>query len=289
MFSSVMMVLSYIFNFCVFLYVINREEIPELKLPWLILILLLPILGAYIFILFNGNEQNKKLKKTFNIATEKLQPFGQQNPDIELLQAQNMDAYLQANYLYRAADMPYRDCSKVIYYPIGEDFHAALLEALDKAEHFIFMEYFIIEKGIMWDSIHNVLVRKVKQGVQVNVLYDDFGCMTTLPQHYYRELTNEGIQCIPSNRFKPILSQIHNNRDHRKITIIDGIVGFTGGINLADEYINACEKFGHWKDTAVKIEGEAVKNLTMLFLSSWNMQNKALLECALSKCPSVCI
>lgn len=278
-FSSVMVILSCVFSFCVLLYVINREEIPELKLPWLILILLLPVFGAYIFILFNGNEQTKKLKKAFDKTSEKLSPYRQQNPAIEVLQEQNTDAYLQANYLYRTADMPYRNCSKVTYYRIGEEFFAALLEALDKAEHFIFMEYFIIEQGIMWDSIHNILAQKVKQGVKVNVIYDDFGCMNKLPQHYYRELTNEGIGCIPSNRFKPVLSQIHNNRDHRKITVIDGIVGFTGGINLADEYINAYSKHGHWKDSAVKVEGEAVKNLTMLFLSAWNMQNKAMLEC----------
>lgn len=280
MFSSIMVVLSYIFNFFVLLYVINREEIPEFKLPWLILILLLPIFGAYIFVLFNGNEQTKKLKKAFNQAAERLSPYAQQNPAIETLREQNMDAYLQANYIFQTADMPYRDGCKVTYYKIGEEFFAALLEALNQAEQFIFMEYFIIENGTMWDAIHSILVQKVKQGVKVNVIYDDFGCMKTLPQHYYKELANEGIGCIPSNRFRPVLSQTHNSWDHRKITVVDGIAGFTGGINLADEYINAYPKHGHWKDSSVKIEGEAVKNLTMLFLSAWNMQNKTMLECA---------
>lgn len=110
-------------------------------------------------------------------------------------------------------------------------------------------------------------------------MYDDFGCMTTLPEHYYKQLCEEGIHCILSNKFTPVLSNIHNNRDHRKITVIDGKIGFTGGVNLADEYINAVEKYGHWKDAAVRIEGEAVKNLTALFITSWNTQSKNPIDC----------
>lgn len=185
---------------------------------------------------------------------------------------------MQANYICNVTDMPFFDNSRVTYYKIGEEFHSALMEALQKAERFIFMEYFIISSGIMWNSIHDILSQKVKQGVKVNLIYDDLGCMPTLPQHYYKELASEGISCVAFNKFSPVLSQIHNNRDHRKLTVIDGIVGFTGGVNLADEYINIGSKFGHWKDSAVKIEGEAVKNLTMMFLTAWNTQSKSLLE-----------
>jgi Phosphatidylserine/phosphatidylglycerophosphate/cardiolipin synthases and related enzymes len=276
-FSTIMSVLSYIFTFCVILYVINRDEIPELKLPWLILFLVLPVISAFIFILFSGTEQTKKLTKAYGEADKELSRFQandtQKNLATKSLKEKNLDAYMQANYIHRVTGMSCHDSSKSTYYPVGEDFHKALLEALQKAEHFIFMEYFIIEQGAMWNYIHDILLQKVRQGVKVNVMYDDFGCMPTLPQHYYRELTNEGIDCIPFNRVTPILSQIHNNRDHRKITVIDGVVGFTGGANLADEYINLHSKHGHWKDSAVKIEGEAVKNLTMMFLSSWNMQS----------------
>ena len=282
MFSIVMTVLSYIFTFCVILYVINKEEIPEFKLPWLVLFLILPILGAYIFILFNGTEQTKKIQKAYKKANEKLLPYRRKDeisiPVLEELHEKNMDAYLQANFIFNIADMPCHNGSKVTYYRIGEDFYKALLEELVKAKHFIFLEYFIIEKGVMWDSIHGILIQKVKQGVKVNVMYDDFGCMKTLPQYYYKELTEEGIDCIPFNRFNPMFSQIHNNRDHRKIMVVDGVIGFTGGINLADEYINAVDKHGHWKDTAVKIEGEAVKNLTIMFMSAWNTQSKTALE-----------
>ena len=278
-FSIIMSALNYIFTACVILYVINKEELPEFKLPWFILVLVLPVVGAFIFILFNGSEHTKKAKKEFELSNEMMLPYRRKNyAGMQALQEENIDAYLQANYISKVTDMPCCDRSKVTYYRIGEDFHAALLEALDKAKHYIFMEYFMIEQGAMWNPIHDILVKKAKQGVQVNVIYDDYGCMKTLPQHYYKELTKEGIQCIPFNRFRPIVSPIHNNRDHRKITVIDGITGFTGGCNLMDEYINANDKHGHWKDSAVKIEGEAVKNLTMLFLTAWNTQSKTKLK-----------
>lgn len=208
-----------------------------------------------------------------------LKSWRRQNPSIEKLQEQDADAYAQANFLYSAASMPCCDNSVAAYYPLGEDFDSALLSDLEKAEHFIMMEYFIVQEGKMWDSIHAVLKEKAAQGVSVFFMYDDFGCMTTLPERYYWQLCEEGIQCILSNKFTPVLSNVHNNRDHRKITVIDGRIGFTGGVNLADEYINAVEKYGHWKDTAVRIEGEAVKNLMMLFIASWNTQSKKPIDC----------
>jgi cardiolipin synthase len=275
-----MTVLSYIFTVCVILYVINKEEIPEFKIPWLILFLILPILGAFIFILLNDSQQTKKIKKSFAKTNTMLLPYRKQYiPNLAALQEQNMDAYLQANYLCRVTDMPCYHNSKVTYFRIGEDFHAALLDALKKAEQYIFMEYFLVEEGVMWNPIHEILVEKARQGVKIYFMYDDFGCMKILPQYYYKQLTSEGICCVPFNRVRPVLSGIHNNRDHRKITVIDGVTGFTGGANLMDEYINANDRLGHWKDSAVKVEGEAVKNLTMLFLSSWNMQSKTALEC----------
>ena len=164
--------------------------------------------------------------------------------------------------------------SKTTYYPVGEDFHGALLEELRKAEHFIFMEYFIVQEGQMWNPIHDILKEKAAQGVSVYFMYDDFGCISTLPWHYHKVLCNEGIHCVIANRFSPVLSHIHNNRDHRKITIIDGCVGFTGGVNLADEYINKKVRFGHWKDTAVMLKGDAVQSFTMMFLEMWNVTER---------------
>lgn len=274
-------VLGWIFHVCVLLYLINRDEIPEFKLPWLMILFLIPVIGAFVFILLSSNESGKKTAERYDRALLELKPYRRQNPCINKLRERDADAYAQARYLYSAASMPCHENTAAAYYPLGEDFHCALLEDLQKAERFIMMKYFIVQEGKMWDSIHAVLKEKAAQGVDVYFMYDDFGCMTTLPEHYYKQLCEEGIQCILSNKFTPVLSNVHNNRDHRKITVIDGRVGFTGGVNLADEYINAVEKHGHWKDTAVRLEGGAVKNLMMLFIANWNMQSKDPLDCDL--------
>lgn len=272
-------ILGWVFHFSMLLYLINRDEIPEFKLPWLIILFLLPVLGAFIFMLLSSNSTSRKEYERFEKTADDLKQYQQQTAAIDRIAERDTEAYAQANYLFNAAKMPCRDRSKTTYYPIGEEFHFALLDELKKAENFIFMEYFIVQEGVMWNPIHGILKEKAAQGVEVFVMYDDFGCIATLPDDYYKQLCDESIHCIPSNKFAPVLSHIHNNRDHRKITVIDGKVGFTGGINLADEYINAVQKYGHWKDTAVKIEGEAVKNLTMLFISSWNTQSKSPIHC----------
>ena len=158
----------------------------------------------------------------------------------------------------------------VTYFDCGEAFFKDLLERVDRAEHFVFLEYFIIQEGKMWNSILEVLEQKAKEGVDVRLIYDDFGCLMTLPKNYNRVLEKKGIRCCVFNPFVPVLSLKFNNRDHRKICVIDGWVGFTGGINLADEYINAYEKHGHWKDTAVMLKGDGVWGLTAMFLPLWD-------------------
>lgn len=272
------MALGILFHISILLYVINKDEIPEFKIPWLIILFILPVIGAFIYMLFTSTGQSRKEYRKFEDAHRRLRPYlEQQEAERVKLKKMDIDAWSQAAYLYHAAGMP---CGggHVTYYPLGEEFHTALIESLEQAEKFIFMEYFIIQPGKMWDSIHEILKKKVAQGVKVYLMYDDFGCMVTLPERYYEEMEREGIHCIPSNKFKPVLSRIHNNRDHRKITVIDGKVGFTGGVNLADEYINEVVKYGHWKDTGIKIEGENVRNLTVLFLEFWNMQVKEPME-----------
>ena len=272
-------ILGWIFYVCVLLYLINRDEIPEFKLPWLIILCLLPVVGAFVFMLLSSHDLSKKSTERYEKASQELKPYQQQTQAMNRLQGQDVDAYTQANYLYRAASMPCYRNSATTYYPLGESFFSALLTDLQNARHFIMMEYFIVQEGQMWDAIHAILREKATQGVSVFFMYDDFGCMTTLPEQYYKQLDAEGIHCILSNQFTPVLSNIHNNRDHRKITVIDGKIGFTGGVNLADEYINAVEKYGHWKDTAVRIKGEAVKSLTVLFIASWNTQSKVPIDC----------
>lgn len=267
-------VMAWIFHFAMLIYLINRDEIPEMKMPWLIILFLLPVLGAFVFMLLSSTSTSKKDYLRAEKAAKDMERYGDQTEVIDSLKERDPDAWLQANYIYSQTGMPCRGNTKTTYYPIGEEFHTALLEELKKAEHFIFMEYFIIQGGKMWDPILEILREKKARGVEVYLMYDDLGCLATLPWHYYKLLNEEGIHCEIANKFSPVLSRIHNNRDHRKITVIDGKVGFTGGINLADEYINAFEKYGHWKDTAVKLEGDAVQNLTMLFLLNWNAQSK---------------
>lgn len=273
-YSIIVMILGYIYYIGVFLYIINKYENPEIKLPWIIILMLFFVMGAFIFMLLTSNEQNRKIILKFNKNKESIKPYLKQDECLEKLKKENMEAYLQANYIGKATGMPCYKNTKVTYYKIGEEFHKELLKCLKEAKHFIFMEYFIIEEGKMWNPIYDILKEKVNNGVKIYVTYDDFGCMTTLNDKYYKKLSNEGICCIPTNKFTPVFSNIHNNRDHRKITVIDGIVGFTGGINLADEYINEKVKYGHWKDTAIKLEGEGVKSFTALFLEMWNTQNK---------------
>ncbi len=271
-------VLAWVFYFIVLIYILNRDEIPENKLPWLVILLVVPVFGAFLFLLLSSNNASKNDYIRFEKSAKRIRPHLTQTDNIEKLKVLDKDAYAQALYLYNCANVPVFDKSKTTYYPLGEDFHADLLKELEKAKSFIFMEYFIVQDGVMWGSIHKVLRQKVKEGVSVFMMYDDLGCIATVPEDFYKQLQSDGINCVPCNKFKPILSHIHNNRDHRKITVIDGKVGFTGGINLADEYINAYEKHGHWKDTAVKIEGEAVRMLSALFLSLWNMQNERQLD-----------
>ncbi len=175
-----------------------------------------------------------------------------------------------AYYLAETGGYPVWDHTLATYYKIGEEYYASLLAELKKAEHFIFMEFFIVGEGKMWDSILEVLEEKAAAGVDVRFVYDDLGCVSLLPSAYSRILESKGIKSFAFNPFVPLWSLVMNNRDHRKIAVIDGHTAFSGGINLADEYINEKERFGHWKDTGFMLKGEAVWNYTVMFLRMWN-------------------
>lgn len=190
------------------------------------------------------------------------------------LEEQGMAALNQARYLAGASFCPPHIHTETTYFPLGDDMFVKMKEELEKAEHFIFLEYFIIHPGVMWNEILEILKRKVAEGVDVRVMYDDVGCLYTLPTNYDRTLEAMGIPCQVFNRYRPVVSLRLNNRDHRKILVIDGNVGFTGGINLADEYINAIDRFGHWKDTGVMLRGEAVWNFTVMFLAAWDLHRE---------------
>lgn len=248
-----------------FFVCVNRVENPEYKIPWIFLILILPIFGTLFYLMFSSNKPNKKTRRLYKEAAEALKPHLEENEDNDSLYEYMGDEAGLARYLKENAFFGGQLGNKVNYYPVGELMWEDMLEALKGAKKFILMEYFIIDPGIMWDSIHQILVEKAKEGVRVHLVYDDLGTMTMLRKGYYKKLRKEGIDAHKFNPFVPIVSSIYNNRSHRKIMVIDGEVGFTGGINLGDEYINKNDRLGHWKDTGIRVRGSAVNTLTQLF------------------------
>ncbi len=248
----------------------NRSD-PGYKIGWIIPILVFPIFGGLFYLMFGGNKlskrQQKKMRGMDRTMVEVLAPDFKADALLPI----GEDAVHQARYLEQMAHCPVYGNTETEYYPLGELCFTRMVEELKKAQRYIFVEYFIIEEGEMWDTILDILKDKVQEGVDVRVMYDDIGSMFTLPRDYARDLEERtGIKCSVFNRFVPVLSLRLNNRDHRKICVIDGKVGFTGGINLADEYINAKVKYGHWKDSAILVRGEAAWSMAVMFLTLWD-------------------
>lgn len=253
------------------LYIINNKSNPSYKMAWMVPILVFPIFGGLFYLLFGGNKLSNRSRRKMRAIKSKMKSIEYKDEKIiQDLIKENVVAGKQASYLQKNAYSPIYDNTYTEYYKIGEDMYESLKKELLKAEHYIFLEFFIVEEGIMWNSILDILAKKVKEGVDVRVMYDDMGCIVTLPYKYARKLESLGIKTCVFNPFIPILSSRINNRDHRKIVVIDGHTGFTGGINLADEYINLYKKHGHWKDSGIMLKGEAVWNLTVMFLSMWD-------------------
>ncbi|MEN6462609.1 MAG: cardiolipin synthase [Syntrophomonas sp.] len=252
------------------LWIINTNSNPAYKIAWIIPILLIPIFGGLFYLFFGGNKLSKRRKKRMISIADDTRKALTANPNIlDEIWLQNETAANQSTYIQNSSYYPLHQNWISEYLPSGEAKFARLKEELQKAKHFIFLEYFIIEEGVMWNSILDILKEKARLGVDVRIIYDDAGCMTTLPYGYDKKLAEAGIKCCVFDPMIPILTRRLNNRDHRKLTVIDGTTAFTGGINLADEYINAIEKYGHWKDSAILLKGDAVWSLTVMFLSMW--------------------
>ena len=253
-------------------HILNEENNASFKIAWIIPVLVIPVFGTVLYIYINLQPGTKRIHKKLTKIEDEIRPYLAQNEEtVQELQEQSAGEKGIADYLYHADNYPvYADC-KMKYYPIGEAKFADMIEQLKCAEHFIFMEYFIVAKSYMWNTILEILKEKAAQGVEVRMMYDGMCSLALLPYGYYKDLEKMGIQSIPFSQIRPVLSTYQNNRDHRKILIIDGKTVFTGGINLADEYINRIDRFGHWKDTAVMIQGKAVKSFTLLFLKMWHV------------------
>ena len=264
--SVTIMVLLYISTI---LAIVNRNMPPESKVTWL-LIAVVPVFGSLLYLMFGERRLSKKeMKQLENMESMEFREDNSRELRLKLKE-ENKAVYGMVKSLLSMdhnADL-YNGTSST-FFPLGDQMFKQLLEDLRSAKKFIFMEFYIIDEGLMWDSILEILIEKVKEGVEIKLLYDDIGCMATLAGNYTKRLRKLGIDAHKFNKVIPRLTVAYNNRDHRKILVIDGQIGYTGGINLADEYINQIERFGHWKDSAVRIEGRAVKALTRLFLMTW--------------------
>ena len=258
--------------FCV-IRIIASDDNPDYKVPWLLFVLIVPIAGFMLYFMF----YSRTLKKKFVNRLDAMKSHGYCKDDRDLfekLEKENPVVASQAKMLCSISEAHLFTNTKQEYFPLGEDMHRRLLEDLQKAEKFIYMEYFIIDEGEFWNSILDILKQKAAAGVEVKVMYDDIGCMALLPGDYPKILRSFGIEATPFSRLKGNADSEFNNRSHRKITVIDGKIGYTGGINIGDEYINKISPYGHWKDTAIRLEGEAVWELTKLFLVDFGINVK---------------
>ena len=267
-------IVSVLVSIIVVIRLVSKKDNPSYKLAWAIPIMLFPVFGGFFYLLAGNSKLSKKISKRLEAIYYHTTPQLRQDPKIiKDLEEKDKQMANQVKYINDYALFPMYQNTTTKYLSPGERFFESLMEELEKAEHFIFMEYFIIREGEMLDPIIEILERKAKQGLDVRFLYDDIGSLRTVPYKYEEKLRKKGIRCEVFNPLSPVLNMILNNRDHRKITVIDGHTGYMGGINLADEYINAIEKYGHWKDAAIMLKGEAVWNLTMMFLQTWNFSN----------------
>lgn len=269
-----------IIAFITMIYIVNTRANPAYKISWLFLVGIIPFLGIVCYLFLGNKNTTERMKKTTRPIKEAARHI-KTDPSVQGA-LRSLEGGERAGklsfYLQKESGPGLYNETVATYFPSGEAVFPIMLEELKKAEHYIFVEYFIVAPGIMWNSILKILAEKAAAGVDVRFMYDDVGSITTLPMSYPRKMEALGIKCVAFNRFKPLIDVKLNNRDHRKILVIDGHVGFTGGINLADEYINAYPKYGHWKDNALMLSGKGVHGLTMLFLTHWAAVNGGLEE-----------
>lgn len=268
------------FDIVIGVFIANSKVEASYKISWLTIVFVLPIAGSIFYLMF-ANKMTTKRKKASRYDPINLFMFYSRpdsSKEIKELSKENPRAGRIAEYIYKNAfNGVYRN-TEVKYYKLGDISKEPMVNELNKATKFIFIEYFIMQSGEFFDSIFNVLCEKANQGVDVRMIYDDFGCSSKMSSNFFEEVRKTGIKCYPFNILRPSLDIRQNNRDHRKIIVIDGVVGFTGGINLADEYINKGSKYGLWKDNCVMIKGEGVNGLTNIFLSNWGLVTRTVNE-----------
>ncbi|MCL2194179.1 MAG: cardiolipin synthase [Treponema sp.] len=252
-------------------HLLNRHTKAAYKITWIFLILLFPFFGGVLYVFFHFQSTSRKFKRltdqiddesqpAFYLSGNRLPQFVEEFPNFET----------QARYLQNHVGFPVFSNTRTLYLDSGESFFHKVLEELEKAQQYIFLEFFIVREGEMFSAILSILERKAKEGLDVRLIYDDLGCFFSLPPDFTQTMESKGIKCFVFNPFRPVLASLHNNRNHRKIIAIDGKVAFTGGVNIGDEYINAINRFGRWKDAAIMLEGEGAWSFALIFLQMWN-------------------
>ncbi len=268
-FFAIYYAVTIVIGFAFVLRIITRRENPGYKIGWIVLVLLLPPFGVAVYLVFHGNTASARMKRKMADINGRMARAIALDDGGGAVRIDDPTAKKQSEYIKNlASNPPYSDCD-VRYYPTGESMYDDFLAALRSAEKYIFLEYFIVGPGSMWDDIHAILLDKARAGVDVRLIYDDFGSINYLPYNFAKTLEKEGIKCRVFNRYIPLIYPRLNNRDHRKICSVDGKVAFTGGFNIADEYINRIVRFGYWKDNAVRVKGRAAWSFTVMFLSMW--------------------
>jgi len=259
----------------VIIYILNKEENPSFKMSWMIPVTAVPVFGTFFYMLVELQIIERFMAKKLKTSMDETECYLKQNPKVmeRLLKVSRRNANL-AHYMKESGHFPTYGNTNAQYYPLGEAMFEAMKREIAGAKRFIFLEFFIIENGEMWDSILELLETKNREGVEVRIMYDGMGSLTVLPYNYIKVLQEKELKAKVFSPIKPVISSYQNNRDHRKILVIDGHTAFTGGINLADEYINRKVRFGHWKDTGIMLKGDAVTSFTMMFLQMWNISEK---------------
>lgn len=253
------------------IYILNKKDNPSFQLAWCILILALPLFGGVAYLLFGGKKIPKMLRNEMTKSIHESNAMLNRDENLQsAIKKYDEDVAVLFNYVQNCGYYPYYDKTQSQYYPSGEVAFEAILKDLKQAKHFIFLEFFIIKEGKMWNEILEVLQQKVQEDIEVYVMYDDAGCVQTLPYRYEEYLNQLGIKCVIFNKLEARLAIKMNNRDHRKLIVIDNQIAYFGGINLSDEYINEWKRFGYWKDSAIRIEGKAVWSATVMFIQFYN-------------------
>ncbi len=269
-FTELLMLILEILSVVFSLYIIMKRDEGTYKILWLIVIMGLPLLGALLYLFVGNKGSGRRLKKKLDPVKKELAGMLPRNTEVaNELSEKDKRTSQTLNHISETTGFPLCACDDVKYYPLGEDMFTDMCEELEKAEKFVYIEYFIINSGKFWDTMVDILEKKALKGVDVRVMYDDLGCIATYSRSDVAVLEKKGIKCIPFNPFFSLKTQL-NNRDHRKLMVIDGRVAFSGGVNIADEYINEIHPYGKWKDIGFRINGEAVRSYTYMFVEFWN-------------------